>query len=106
MTTETTEDWGRKVVAGNASQSAFYATHGGRDDVAGPDTVYVVFDADLGDFVAAFESQREATDRMHDLDREAHDFGSGNGGWVAGKYVYRFSVDKLPEDHPLGQDLR
>lgn len=71
-----------------------------------PEILWGVYDNDLGDFVAAFESLREAEDRMFDLDREAHDFGSGNGGWVAGKYVYRFSVDRLPESHPLGEDLR
>lgn len=99
----TTEDWGRKVVAGNAAQSAFYALHGGREnDTAGPDTLYGVYDEDLGDFVAAFESQREAEDREAELERDEHDHGSR--AWFP-KYWPRYSVDQLPADHPLVDEV-
>lgn len=98
----TTEDWGRKVVAGNAAQSQFYALHGGRDQDAGPDTLYGVYDEDLGDFVAAFESLREAEDREAELERDEHDHGSR--AWFP-KYWPRYSVDQLPSDHPLVDEV-
>lgn len=96
----TTEDWGRKVAAGNAAQSAFYALHGGRDQDAGPmddDLEYPrwgVFDADNGDFTKAFWLEREADDYVAALEvpRQTR--------------FARWTVDEIPSEHPLAQDMR
>lgn len=65
--------------------------------------LFGVFDEDKGDFVAAFICLRDAEEREAELERDEHDF--GGRVWFP-KYWPRYSIDQLPADHPLAEQVR
>lgn len=71
-----------------------------------PEALYGVFDEDKGEFVGASLSLTDAQDFADDLERAEYDFGSRGGWFAGGKYFNRYSVDRLPSDHPLAQEVR
>lgn len=68
--------------------------------------IFGVYDRDLEDFVFASLSLRDVQDRETDIEQGTYLAGGHIGGYIGNTWVPRYSIDQIPADHELAEQVR